>query len=59
MESRQTLSLDEIQKHNRPDDCWVAIEEKIWDVTEFLDIHPGGAEGRCPKSSVRTDIDER
>lgn len=42
-----TLSLEQIGAHASRDDCWVAVRDKVWDVTEFLEGHPGGVEGMC------------
>ncbi|ORY23133.1 putative cytochrome b2, mitochondrial precursor (L-lactate ferricytochrome C oxidoreductase) [Naematelia encephala] len=39
---QKLISFEEVQKHNKRDDCWVIIEGKIYDVTDFLDQHPGG-----------------
>ena len=36
--------LEEINKHTAEDDCWVIIHGKVYDVTDFLDSHPGGPE---------------
>ncbi|WVR07303.1 hypothetical protein IAU60_004344 [Kwoniella sp. DSM 27419] len=41
---QKLVSYNEVQKHTSRDDCWVIIDGKIYDVTEFLDQHPGGAE---------------
>lgn len=35
--------LSEIKKHNTRKDCWVVIHGKAYDVTGFLNEHPGGA----------------
>ncbi|KAK4057518.1 hypothetical protein OIO90_001587 [Microbotryomycetes sp. JL221] len=43
-ESRKLISGDIIKRHNKRDDCWVVIDGEVWDVTEFLEAHPGGAE---------------
>jgi hypothetical protein len=37
------LSWEEISKHNSGDSCWVVIRGTVYDMTTFLDDHPGGA----------------
>ena len=37
-----TLSFKDLRKHAKDDDCWIAVHSKIYDVTNFLDSHPGG-----------------
>jgi cytochrome b involved in lipid metabolism len=36
------FSLDEIAKHNSSEDCWIIVDGKVYDVTEYIDEHPGG-----------------
>jgi cytochrome b involved in lipid metabolism len=31
-------------QHNTMDDCWIVIEESVYDISDFLSEHPGGAE---------------
>ncbi|KAF7784430.1 hypothetical protein Agabi119p4_595 [Agaricus bisporus var. burnettii] len=36
-------TLEQVAQHNSPDSCWVIIQNQVYDVTEFLPDHPGGA----------------
>ncbi len=38
-----TLSFKDLEKHSGSDDCWIAVHSKIYDVTDFLEMHPGGS----------------
>ncbi|KAG9439673.1 hypothetical protein H6P81_019838 [Aristolochia fimbriata] len=35
-------SLQEVSEHNTREDCWVVVDGKVYDVTSYLDEHPGG-----------------
>ena len=37
-------SLDEIAKHNDASSLWIVLNDKVYDVTEFADEHPGGGD---------------
>lgn len=37
-------TLEDVAKHNKDTDCWVAIKDTVYDVSEFLVDHPGGKE---------------
>eukprot|EP00051_Salpingoeca_urceolata_P019699 m.290643 g.290643 ORF g.290643 m.290643 type:complete len:658 (-) comp19469_c3_seq1:192-2165(-) len=37
-----TYTWEELSKHNTPDNVLVAVHGKVYDVTEFLNQHPGG-----------------
>ena len=38
----KTYTRDEVAKHNTEDSVWFIIDAKVYDVSEFLDAHPGG-----------------
>merc|ERR1719247_1816533 len=38
------IPMSEVQKHKTKDSAWVILHGKVYDLTEFLDDHPGGAE---------------
>jgi len=37
-----TYTPAQVAAHNRADDCWISVEGKVYDVTEFMKEHPGG-----------------
>jgi len=49
------LSVEEISKHNSPDDCWIVVNGRVWDITDFAPEHPGGGESE-PWPTVMSQI---
>ncbi|XP_013783374.1 cytochrome b5-like [Limulus polyphemus] len=43
-ESMKTLTLEEIAKHNEKNSLWVLIHHNVYDVSKFIEEHPGGEE---------------
>ncbi len=35
-------TLDDVSKHNSKENCWMAINGKVYNVTPFVANHPGG-----------------
>eukprot|EP00667_Euglena_gracilis_P008087 EG_transcript_8180 len=31
-----------VREHNRPSDCWIVVDRKVYDVTQWAKSHPGG-----------------
>lgn len=40
----KVYTLAQVSEHNSPKDCWLVIGGKVYDVTKFLEDHPGGDE---------------
>jgi cytochrome b involved in lipid metabolism len=36
------FSLEEVAKHNKSDDCWIIVDGYVYDVTTYVEEHPGG-----------------
>ncbi|KAJ4339892.1 hypothetical protein N0V87_002830 [Didymella glomerata] len=36
------FTREEIEKHNSDSDCWIVVDNKVYDATSVLDWHPGG-----------------
>lgn len=42
--SDQTYTLDQVKQHNTQADCWAAIDNGVYNLTDWIAQHPGGAE---------------
>ncbi|KAK3278646.1 hypothetical protein CYMTET_13429 [Cymbomonas tetramitiformis] len=38
----RVISLDELAKHNKDGDLWIAVDGHVLDCTKFAKLHPGG-----------------
>ncbi|OTA70392.1 acyl-CoA dehydrogenase NM domain-like protein [Hypoxylon sp. EC38] len=38
----KTFTRAEVAKHNTEDSVWFIVDSKVYDVTDFVDAHPGG-----------------
>ncbi|XP_041780465.1 cytochrome b5-like [Anopheles merus] len=39
---RPVISLSEVAYHDCYDDCWIVLYDRVYDITNFLRLHPGG-----------------
>lgn len=40
----KTVSKEELAEHNNEESCWIAINGKVYDLTDFVSEHPAGPE---------------
>lgn len=40
--SEKKFAMTEITKHSSESDCWVIINNKVYDLTAYIPMHPGG-----------------
>jgi cytochrome b involved in lipid metabolism len=38
----QSYSMAQVAEHNTPNDCWSAVNGGVYDLTTWVDRHPGG-----------------
>jgi cytochrome b involved in lipid metabolism len=43
-EIRGPFSKEEVAKHNNRNDCWIIVDNLVYDITSYIDEHPGGDE---------------
>lgn len=41
-EESKKISVEEVKKHSKKEDCYMIIEDKVYDLTSYIDSHPGG-----------------
>ncbi|EIN10958.1 cytochrome b5 [Punctularia strigosozonata HHB-11173 SS5] len=40
----KTVTIEELKEHSKKDDLYILISGKVYNVTKFIDEHPGGDE---------------
>lgn len=38
------ISMADVAKHKTAQDCWLVINGNVYDITKYIDLHPGGAD---------------
>lgn len=46
--SGNSIGLDVVAQHNSSSDCWVVVNQKVYNVTNFLALHPAGPDKIIP-----------
>lgn len=39
---QKQFTREEIEKHDKEDDCWLVVDGKVYDATSVMAWHPGG-----------------
>lgn len=50
------VTREELSKHDSIQDCWTAIDGKVYDVTSYIRFHPGGRKILLGAGKDATDI---
>lgn len=40
---RRRVTREEVAEHSSPDDCWIIISGRVYEITDWAPHHPGGA----------------
>ena len=51
------ITAEQVQKHSTADDCWLVVNEVVWDMTSFASEHPGGAGSEHTKQVRNMSLD--
>ncbi|KIY61838.1 acyl-CoA dehydrogenase NM domain-like protein [Cylindrobasidium torrendii FP15055 ss-10] len=43
MSNFKQFTWEEVEKHNKEGDLWIVVDSKVYNVSRFADMHPGGA----------------
>ena len=40
---KKVYTLNEVAQHNKKGDCWIIIDNNVYDVSKYVSEHPGGS----------------
>ena len=41
---KRIVALDEVKAHSTDGDCWIIVRGKVYNVSDYMASHPGGAD---------------
>ena len=54
MTSDSKISVAELDKHAKPDDCWIVVNGKVYDLATFAPNHPGGPDSKTFANNIKS-----
>lgn len=42
LDGKRNITVEELKKHDKPDNLWISVNGQVYDLTQFKRIHPGG-----------------
>lgn len=51
-EWRGDITMEEVMKHRTPEDCWNVINGVVYDMTQYVCKHPGGASPLVQRADI-------
>ncbi len=57
-EENNGISREELAIHNTANSCWVAYQGRVYDLTQWLRQHPGGAQAILPNCGTAEQFEE-
>lgn len=39
---KNRFTIEDIEKHNTENDCWIVVKNEVYDISKYLNYHPGG-----------------
>ncbi|KAI0750649.1 acyl-CoA dehydrogenase NM domain-like protein [Daedaleopsis nitida] len=52
------LTVEEVAQHNKSGDLWIIVDAKVYDLSKFVNLHPGGAGVLLAKNVAGKDATE-
>lgn len=52
------ISTEELATHNSADSCWVVYDNEVYDITDYVPKHPGGANQIIPHCGTSEEFVE-
>lgn len=47
-DAKRVISREELAKHNTREDCWIGLRGRVYNLTHYVEYHPGGEEILAP-----------